>query len=329
MRRVASLLLSSAPLLLLSAALCGCSRGEPYRHIDGAVWNTTYSIIYQGSASLADSVPAILREVEMSLSPFNPGSLISRINRGETDSADARIARVFDISRSVNALSGGAFDPTLSPLINLWGFGYDKTAGADAVPSDSAIVLAMQSVGMGECRLDGGKVVRKSPSTTFNFSAVTKGYGCDLVAAKLSRNGVDNYMVEIGGEIAIGGVNDRGRKWIVMIEAPRYDLSGRREGMMTVDVTDCGIATSGNYHNYHDTSAGRVGHTISATTGRPVVTPTLSATVIAPDCATADALATAAMAMQPDSALAMLESLDGVTALIVTADTTITTTKFP
>lgn len=326
MKRAAISLLFIASLL--AGVISSCGRPDRWQTLRGAVWNTTYTIRYLGSSSLADSIPPILRGVEMSLSPFNPASRISAINANTSMQVDSLIARVMLTSRYVNRLSGGAFDPTLSPLINLWGFGY-ADAAPDAVPSDSAIAAALSTVGIADCFIAADTMCKKSPLTTFNFSAVTKGYGCDLIGAMLARNGVTDYMVEIGGELALRGVNDRHRPWLVMIEAPVFDDAGGRTALTTVQLTDCGVATSGNYHNYHDTPAGRVGHTISATTGRPVATSTLSATVVAPTCALADALATASMAMDAPAALAMLEAVDGVSGIIVTADTLLATPGFP
>lgn len=300
------------PLIVLG--LASCSSDVSFIRLDGGVWNTTYSIRYRGDASLADSVQLIMRQIEMSLSPFNKESVISRVNNNESTEVDDNVARVFEISKKVNSISGGAFDPTLSPLINLWGFGY--TGDCTAEPSDSLIASTLAVVGLSDCRIDGRVLTKKSARTTFNFSAVTKGYGCDEIARMLKRNGVDDYMIEIGGEIALGGLNDRHRSWRVMVDAPVDTVAGH-EGLLTVELTDCGIATSGNYRNFKDTGAGRVGHTISPVTGRPIRTDLLSATVIAPDCATADALATACMAMPVDSAQSMINNLPDVRAILV------------
>lgn len=304
-------------ILALAGIICflpGCNRCSDYITEHGAVWNTTYTIKYKNSLSLADSIQYILREVETSLSPFNPSSKISAINNGSSNQVDSLIEDVFNISLQVNAASGGAFDPTLSPLINLWGFGY---TGKDCIePSDSAIAEALKLTGLQECGIRDGVMYKKAPETTFNFSAVTKGYGCDLIAGMMRRNGVTDYMIEIGGELSLSGVNPHGEKWRVMIDAP-VDTVASHTRLVTIDVTDCAIATSGNYRNFHDISNGRVGHTISALTGRPVVTSTLSATVIAPTCAMADALATACMAMDSSCAVSMINNIAGTSCMLV------------
>lgn len=258
-----------------------------------------------------------MKRVESSLSPFDKTSVISLINRNESDRCDSLVALVTATSRHIWNISGGKFDPTVAPAVNLWGFGYEDFTGE---PSDDAIDSVRAIVGMGQCCIRDGRMIKKAGATQFNFSAITKGLGCDEVAAMMRRNGVDDYMVEIGGEIALGGSNPAREKWHIMIDAPTdSDITAARRGLATIEITDCGIATSGNYRNYRDTPGGRVGHTIDPATCRPVRSATLSATVIARDAMVADALATACMAMQPDSALAMIEREKDVEAMIVTA----------
>ena len=311
--------LAAAALGALSLISASCSRDYRWHTMQGVIWNTSYSIKYQSVNSLDDSIAATFSRVEMSLSPFLPGSRISQINRNETDQTDTLIDFIFQTSQTVNNLSGGAFDPTLSPLINLWGFGYDKT-DSQALPTDSAIYSALAHVGIADCNISEGIISKKTPETTFNFSAITKGYACDLISDMLSRNGVTNSMVEIGGEITIRGHNDRGRLWRIMLEAPAEHFDSKRTGMATIELTGCAVASSGNYRNYHETGNRRYGHTISATTGRPIQTGILSASIIAPNCAIADALATATMAMPVTDAIEMLEQLEGVKAVITTSD---------
>lgn len=304
---------------LLTMILSACAGSAPYRHCGGAVWATTYSITYQSDRCLDDSILAVMKQVEMSLSPFESVSVISRINRSETDQADSLVRRIFLASQEVNRLSHGMFDPTVSPLINLWGFGY-KTS-TDSAPDQARIDSALTLVGIGRCRLDGNTIVKPSARSEFNFSAITKGYGCDLIGEMLRRNGCDNYMVEIGGEIALSGANPSGDKWNIQIDAPIEEADGvNHNRMAVVELTDCGVATSGNYRNFHATADGtKAWHTISPITGRPAETNTLSATIVAPTCMMADALATACMAMPEADARAMIESLDGVSALLVVA----------
>lgn len=306
-------------LLMTLSLLCGCitSSTDRYRRCDGAVWGTTFHITYHSERMLDDSIYAVMQAVERSLSPFADSSLVSRINLGLTTDTDTLFRRIFTTSQTINRLSDGAFDPTVAPLVNLWGFGYRN---ASEEPTQKQIDSVMPSVGIGMCRLDGIHIIKHSDATEFDFSAITKGYGCDLVGEMLRRNGCRDYMVEIGGEIAVSGVNPRGESWRIMIDTPvEVDSGVVHERMATVLFSSGGIATSGNYRNYRNTSTGRVGHTISPKTGRPVTTRTLSVTVTAADAMTADALATACMVMNSDSAMAMVEKVDNAGALIVTA----------
>lgn len=313
-------------------SISSCAHVAEYRQCDGAVWGTTFHIVYRGDRALDDSIHSVMREVELSLSPFCDSSIVSRVNRNESVVLDSMFVSVFEMSRQVNRLSEGAFDPTVAPIVNLWGFGYKNGIGE---PSKEQIDSALMLVGMHDSRIVDGKVEKRHPSTEFNFSAIAKGYGSDAVAGMLRRNGCHDYMVEIGGEIVVSGHSPRGGSWNVAIDAPiESGDSIVHDRMVVIPVDDCAVATSGNYRNYRETSRGRVGHTINPLTGYPVATSTLSVTVVAPTCALADALATACMAMPFDRANRMIESLPSAAALFVLSDsiggwTTIATSRFP
>ena len=300
----------SAPRLVLAIAaaafLAACSRGDGWQRDSGEAWGTVYHITYRSDAPLHDSVRAEMRRVELSVSPFDPASRISTFNAGRTDTLDAMLAMLVRESQRVCSISGGAFDPTVMPLVDLWGFG---PSGRGAEPSQQALDSVLATVGIRDCRLrPDGVLERKHPATRLDFSAIAKGAGVDAVAAMLRRNGVSDYLVEIGGEVALGGLNPLRRPWHIQIDAPIMgdDIHSR---MYLIELSQRSVATSGNYRKFRQTADGIVGHTLDPLTGRPVVSSTLSATVIAPDCATADALATACMAMNADSALIMIEAL--------------------
>lgn len=299
-----------------------CDTRKPFRSAEGVVWNTVYHITYSSNVSLDDSIQAVMKMVEMSLSAFNNSSVVSRINRNESYATDSMFRKVFLESSRISAVSGGAFDPTVGALVNLWGFGTegDKTDPPTAAVLDSARRL----VGINDCRLDSaGFMVKKDSLTTFNFSAIAKGFGVDEIGRMMKRNGVDDYMIEIGGEIAVAGDSPRGSLWRIRIDAPVECADSVIHGNMgVVEVSDCGIATSGNYRNYRVIDGKSMGHTIDPFTGEPARSGILSVTVIAPECMTADALATACMVMPLDSAVAMVESQKGVSAMFVTAGDT-------
>lgn len=312
-------------ILGVFVAVCAGCRRDSYRIEEGGVWNTTYRIIYSSPLDLSDSIRAVMHTVEMSLSPFCDSSVIAAVNRGERVTVDSLVAKVFRASVDISRRSGGAFDPTVAPLVNLWGFGY--SAGSQE-PDSAAIDSLLERVGITECRLSGDTLIKKHPLTEFNFSAITKGLGCDMVAEMLHRNGCRDYLVEIGGEIAMRGLNSRHQPWHIMVDMP--DTAMLHSQLTVIAPGDCGIATSGNYRNFKVTSRGIVWHTINPVTGHPAPARLLSATVIAPTAMIADALATSCMAMDPDSAMAMIELYPLAHALFVMPDSTIiTSASFP
>lgn len=310
-----------------------CVGGNKQYKAEGVAWNTQYHITYSASKPLNDSIQPILREVELSLSPFCPNSLITRINKWEDVEVDSMLAKVFDTSKQINTWSKGMFDPTVSPIINLWGFGYKNYGKA---PTQSQIDNALCFVGIDSRFIVDNRIKKKHPRTEFNFSAITKGYGCDMIGKMMRRNGCNDYMIEIGGDMVIAGKNPQGKPWRVMIDAPiENDTSISHSKAAVIEVTDCGIATSGNYRNFKKDSQGKkIGHTINPKTGYPAPTSTLSATVIAPNAMIADALATACMAMPLDDAIKMIEALPTISAMFITANSNghwhiSTTSRFP
>lgn len=302
---------------LVSLAAC---RQRDYRQCSGTAWGTTYHITYSSDRALDDSIAAVIGQVDMTLSPFQRQSVVSLVNRGDTLATHPWLTHIIEFSQQVCSISGGAFDPTLAPLINLWGFGY--VPGRDEGPSQEQIDSVMTTVGIMECSVADGQVVKKHPGTEFNFSAIAKGYGVDKIAEMLRRNGCQDYLVEVGGEMSLRGLNPRGEEWRVQVDAPvpADSAASMHQRLAVLQLTDTCIATSGNYRNFREIDGHRIGHTISPVTGRPLLSPTLSATITAGTCALADALATACMAMPLDSAEAMVRSLPGVGAMLVVAD---------
>lgn len=307
----------SAAMLPLGAAmlLTGCGHSE-YRSDKGMVWHTTYHITYDSERELGDSIIATLDSVGRSLNVFDPESLASRVNASDSVAVDAAYAEVYETSVRVNRLTDGAFDPTLGPLITAWGFGKGHKATADTLRIDSLMAFT----GISRTRLENGMIIKEDPRIEFNYSAIAKGYGCDRVAATLARNGAENYLVEIGGEIRCAGKSPSGKGWRISIDRPVKSAKPGAESQCIVEITDAGLATSGNYRNYHAASGGETyGHTISAKTGRPVQTDVLSATVIAPTTMEADALATSMMALGSGDAKKLAEEL-GLPVMLVLAD---------
>lgn len=310
-----SAIVTIASLCLL---LSGCN-DKSYKKCEGAIWATTYHITYLSNHVLDDSILTVLRDVEMSLSPFIENSVVSRINRNETSETDSLFRNVFRNSQMICSQSKGSFDPTVAPLVNLWGFGYRNTG---IEPDGKDIDSALNLVGILNCNLDNSnKIIKRHPQTEFNFSAITKGYACDLVGEMLRRNGCHDYMVEIGGEVSASGSNPHGGNWRIMIDAPiENDTTIVHKRMTIIEISDCGVATSGNYRNFRTTAKGKAWHTINPSTGRPAETATLSVTIIAPNAMLADAYATACMAMPTEEAFQFISETPNVEALLVTTD---------
>lgn len=303
---------------------------KEFRTLDGVVWGTTYHIVYESDCDLSDSIAAVTGRIDRSLSVFNGESLVRAVNENRTASVDSDFIRVFDCAVRVNEVSGGLFDPTIAPLAALWGFGPE---GDTAVPDSAVVAEALQSVGIANCHISGYTIFKKNANTAFDFSALAKGYGVDEIALMLERNGVNNYMTEVGGEIRVLGLNPRGSKWHIQIDAPDSDVLHARLGIVELGPAPTAIASSGNYRNFRTDSIGRrYGHTLSPLTGYPVQTSVLAASVIGPDCITADAMATACMCIEPEIALTMLANagLRGLLVVVAGDSTAIVTTPvFP
>lgn len=305
-------------LPLIYTLLLTCASCNNKNHVNsGSVWGTTYRIVYNSPHDLGDSVIAVLNDVGQQFSMFSPTSLVSRINDNDDVKTSDSFRYLFGLSQHISQLSGGAFDPTVAPLTDLWGFGRIKTDSVTQ-PDPDAIRAAVETIGINRCRIENSKVIKPSPLTRFDFSSVAKGYGVDAVAEMLRRNGATDFLVEIGGEIVARGSNPAGRVWHVQIDAPLFDTP-EHVAMYVIPLENAAVATSGNYRNFKPSANGRIGHTLDPRTGYPVGSSTLSATIIAPDCATADALATACMVMPLDKAFEMIEGLPDVEALIAFA----------
>lgn len=295
-------------------------KGSSYLSESGRVFGTFYKIKYEAKdgRSLAEHYKRLFLEVDSSLSTFNKESIISRFNSGE-DSVlvDSHFRNVFEKGAAVSEISGGAFDMTVAQVVNAWGFGFSKR---DDV-SDELIDSLMRHVGYGKVRLVNGLLMRDEAGVMLDASAIAKGYSVDVVARCLDSLGVENYMVEIGGEISVKGVNHEGRPWGIGVTNPVDDSTMMRTELYdVVYLQDKAMATSGNYRQYYHKGGKKYSHTIDPRTGYPVEHNLLSASVFADDCMTADALATACMVVGLDSSMAMIEAIPDVEGFFIYAD---------
>lgn len=307
-------------LISIFSFFSSCKNGNKDNHFifdEGLVWNTEFHISFRGRPALKDSIRKVLEEVGHNLSVFDSTSLVSRANRSDTISVNNDFIRVYDMSKKINRVSDGLFDPTLSPLITAWGFGPGHKASSDTARIDSLLNI----VGIEKTYIDSGKLIKKVSGIQFNFSALAKGYGCDRIAEMFKNNGVNDFMIEIGGEIVASGEGPRGGNWNISIDRPLFSNAEiKHDSQVVVAFSNMGLATSGNYRNYHQKGSDRYGHTISPLTGRPAVTDVLSATVMAPTAMEADALATAFMAMGSKNSISTALKLN-LPVLLVCSDT--------
>ena len=289
--------------LLLSFMMIACNNSGknksedtskyPYITEQGEIFHTTYHFKYQYKESLQTEILEVLDQFDMSLNPFNKESIISKVNRNESIELDSMFIKVFNKSMDVSRNSDGKFDITASPLINAWGFGFKNM---DSV-TNQTIDSLKEFVGYNKINIVGNRIEKKDPRVQLNTSAISKGYSCDIVSYLLDSYGIENYLIEIGGEIVAKGVNNKGECWHIGIDKPVDDqIAMLRELQVVISLCDKSLATSGNYRNYYVKDGKKYAHTIDPKTGYPSQNDMLSATVIADDCMTADAYATAFMA---------------------------------
>lgn len=311
-------------LLFLVALIIGSvvivSRHSNMKYVtdEGKVFGTYYHITYSYSHSIQQEIDKRLAMVDASLSPFNKRSIITAVNQNRDVRVDSMFRYVFNLAHEVSGNTNGAFDITVAPLVNAWGFGFEKK---DSVNSDQIRSL-LQSVGYRKVSLSqSGRVMKQNPATKLDCSAIAKGYGCDVVAGLFDELGIKNYLIEIGGEIVAKGENAKQQKWSIGINRPVDDsLMVDNKVAAVLELTDCGLATSGNYRRFYYKNGKRYAHTIDPRTGYPVQHTLLSSTVIAKNCATADAYATAFMVLGIDSAKIVLANHPELEAYFIYSD---------
>ena len=292
-----------AVLVICTVIIVSRQQSTPYQHDRGMVFGTVYHITYQSSKSLQKDIEAELAKVDASLSPFNERSIITAVNENRDTVVNKMFSDVFARAMKISDSTNGAFDITVAPLVNAWGFGFK----GGVMPSRHQVDSLKALVGYHKVSLTNGRVSKTDPRIMLDCSSIAKGYGCDVVAKFLSAKGIDNYMVEIGGEIVTRGISEKRLPWKIGVTKPTDDsLNVNQEIQTIINVTDKAMATSGNYRNFYYKNGRKYAHTIDPSTGYPVQHNILSSTVIADDCATADAYATAFMVMGLDKAKTIL-----------------------
>ena len=273
---------------------------EVYTTNSGHIFGTQYNIKYKSVEDLHKEVKATLLQVDNSLSMFNKNSIISAFNNNRDTTANEMFTEVFNLAQEISAKTGGAFDITVAPLVNAWGFGFKK----GELPDSATVEELRSKVGHTTVSLVDGKLVKQNPGTMLDCSAIAKGYGCDMVARLLDSRNITDYMIEIGGEVVTKGKNDRGTAWNISISKPTENTTGSHNAhQRIVAISSKAMATSGNYRNFRIENGKKYAHTIDPRTGYPVQHSLLSATVIAENCAKADAYATSFMVMGLEKAI--------------------------
>jgi thiamine biosynthesis lipoprotein len=304
-------------IVAISVSSVSCNKERRYYLTQGEIFKTTAHIKYKYRQDLGKEIYMRLDSFDLSLNPFNPQSIIYKVNHNEEVEVDDWFITVLNQAQEISEMTGGAYDITCSPLINLWGFGFDKMNEVTPAIIDSL----KQMVGYRKVRLEGRKVVKEDPRLQLNASSIAKGYACDVVAGLFDSYGITDYMIEIGGEIRVKGKNPAGKLWSIEILKPVDDSTGtKNEHQQVIYLDNYSLATSGNYRNFYIKDGKKYAHTINPLTGYPAEENILSASVIYPDCMTADAFATAFMVVGLEKACAIADRIPEMDYLFIYTD---------
>ena len=306
-------------VFIISALLISCVDSNPKKKIIsnfGNTQGTTYSIKYISSHGInyQNDIDSILRAVDLSLSTYINESIISKINRNENVKIDSIFSRVFEMALRIANETNGLFDPTIAPLVNFWGFGYEEISNKN----QNILVNLMKSVGYKKISIKNGYIIKDNPNTQIDFNAIAQGFTVDLVGEHLQKLGITNYMIEIGGELKCSGLNAEKKPWRIGIDKPSEEIQKERYQAI-IEVSNKAIASSGNYRHYKvDEKTGiKYAHTINPKTGVPLQTNLLGVTVLTESCMEADALATAFMVMGMETSKKYLNNHPEIDALLI------------
>lgn len=282
----------------------------------GETQGTYYAVTYFASDSinLQPEIDSLLHRFDSTASTYKPNSIISRINKNDPEVAtDSLFEVIFNKAMEVSEKSDGAFDITVGNLVNAWGFGFTDPTKLDKQKVDSLLSF----VGHKNVSLKDHKVIKKDPRIVIDFNAIAQGFAVDVVASFLHSKGIDNYLVDIGGEVVAKGTKPGKINWNVGIEKPSEHADDDRKVQRIVELQDQALSTSGNYRKFYEVNGVRYSHTIDPMTGYPVNHSLLSASVLANDCMTADAYATVCMVLGHDKAKECISRQQGLDAFFI------------
>ena len=311
-------------LIIFCTASCA-KKTDLYETIDGFAQGGTYHLVYQKPAnweqlSIPDSLSKYFSQIDKSLSGYNKTSLVSQINLGENPPLDTLFIECFNLSKEIYEATSGAFDISGAPLFDIWGFGFKEKVEISSQMIDSIkLFVGMDKLSISYDEESGThRLCKADPRMKVNFNAIAQGYTCDYIATKLELMGITNYLIEVGGEIICKGKNSKGKEWSIAIDKPiDGNFMPGNEIQTIIELTDAGLVTSGNYRKFYIENGEKYSHTINPATGYPVKHNLLSATVIAPSAAIADAYATYLMVIGIDQAKEFLEQNPQMEALLV------------
>jgi thiamine biosynthesis lipoprotein len=303
---------------LVIALLTACSSQWTYHFQEGPVYGSTYHITYEykRSGSLEQDINRILERINVSMSTYDPGSTLSKINHNDTSARlDPDLKRVLEVGREVSERSGGAFDMTVAPLVNAWGFGF--TAREKVTPAIIDSILSF--VGYQKIHIAGDRLVKDDPRIMIDPNAITPGYVADVISEFFNSMGIKNYLVEIGGELRCLGKNREGNAWRVGVDKP-LENTLEREIQQVFHLAHISVATSGNYRKFYEENGVKYSHTIDPKTGYPARSNLLSATVFTDQCIYADAYATVFMVIGFDRAKELSAQIPGIEVYFIFSD---------
>lgn len=313
-RRILFLNMKRVLCIVLGVLLVSCTKQPQKINYSGVTQGSYFSIIYfdENGRSFESEIDSIFKEVDNSVSLWNENSIIRKVNRNEDVVVNQIFKDNFEWARKASEFSDGAFDATIGPLVEAWGFHYKKELEMTPEMVDSI----RQLVGYQKIQIVDDKVVKANPNMTLDFNAVAQGYTTDLIGKFLETKGIFNYIVDVGGEIMARGTKPNGEQWTIGIEKPAEDYDSERSVQIKINLKDKGIVTSGNYRKYIEKDGVRYSHSIDPKTGYPVEQNLLSATIIADNATWADCLATICMIVGKEKASKLLEN-QGVEAYFI------------
>lgn len=301
--------------ILVLLIIVSCGRTPRKIEYSGITQGSYFAITYYDEAgrTFEAEIDSIFKEVDNSVSLWNENSIIRKVNRKEDVVVNQIFKDNFEWARKASEFSGGAFDATIGPLVSAWGFHYKKELEMTPQMVDSI----RQLVDYRKIQIIDNKVVKANPNMTLDFNAVAQGYTADIIGKYLETKGIENYLVNVGGEIMVKGTKPHGQMWTIGIEKPAENFDSEQSVQMKLQLKDKGIVTSGNYRKYIEKDGVRYSHSIDPKTGYPVEQNLLSVTIIADNASWADCLATVCMIVGKEKASQLLASQDGLEAYFI------------